>query len=347
MSKRKGSGNTSDCEIANTYKARRLISYREAERQALEPKGLSDDEEIPNGDAPNGDVLATVEPVNGRSTSSEPSLNGIMNGTATNTERDELEDSLEVDGDDDAMSDGTPALDEDGPNIAAANRRKAMRERAAEREAEEAVKSAKAVRDQADARAKKNESKVLITEKKRLTDELDALKAKLRSLEFDFRSHLFTLRTKPFGYDRFGNKVWWLDGLGSAPLYGDNGKVVLGTARLYLQGVEESDAEYLELRSVSGEDYGPPGSEEVEERRGLEEGEGRLGPGEWAVYETPDQVRLSFLLSSWSLSSSASAACLTFLLKLPLLSRNSGPPPIPFADHLPFRRYVPKRGLKT
>ena len=229
---------------------------------------------------------SSVPPIKGeRAGSVDVSINGVANGTGTNTERDELDSSPAPD-DDESLSD--PDADVAGPNVTAASRRKAMKERAAEREAEEANRVAKV----AEERAKKAESKVVTAERKRLADENDAIVAKMRSLEYDFRSHMYTLRARPVGLDRFCNKVWWLDGLGSAPLVGESGKVLFGTGRLYVQGVEdvELDITRLPLETTA---------EEVEARRSKEEGEGRLGPGEWGMYETQEEVGVPQCHGGW------------------------------------------------
>ncbi|KAG5221535.1 Bromodomain adjacent to zinc finger domain protein [Salix suchowensis] len=64
------------------------------------------------------------------------------------------------------------------------------------------------------------------------------------------------------GRDRFYNRIWWFDGLGSASLVGSGGVAQYGTGRLFIQGPSEFDLELLGQR--------PP--EEIEERRKDEEG---------------------------------------------------------------------------
>ena len=242
----------------------------------------------------NGDVVMdSTDGVKEERDTPVPSINGMMNGTFSNgTDHDELESSLgranghgDGDGDDedddsDSLSD--PDLPDDGPNIAAASRRKAMKEKADEREAEEATKAARVVED----RIKAKEVKHISSEKKRLQDEIDALTHRLRMLDHDFRSHLYTLRARPLGLDRFGNRVWWMDGLGSAPLMGENGKVTWGTGRLYVQGAEDLEVEFCRIG-------GEITVEECESRRAKEEGAGRLAAGEWSSYDSPETVSTS------------------------------------------------------
>ena len=207
----------------------------------------------------------------------QPSVNGIANGTASGeTERDELDSSP---GRQDSDSLSEPDVPEDGPNITAASRRRAMKEKAAEREAEEATRLARVAED----KLKSKESKHIASEKKRLSEEIEVLAHKLRTLDHDFRSHLYTLRARPLGADRFGNKVWWMDGLGSAPLIGDGGKVAWGTGRLYIQGADDLEVEFCRIPAEMSE-------HECEERRVKEEGAGRLSLGEWGMYDDPEVV---------------------------------------------------------
>ena len=221
-----------------------------------------------------GDISITERPL-----SPGISINGLANGTATGTERDELEESPF----DEEPPSSSPEFD--GPNHASVARRKAMQERAAQREAEEGVKTARAVKDREDARAKKAEGKHQTAERKKLADEEETAAAKLTLLEHDFRAHFYTLRARPIGTDRFGNKVWWFDGIGSAPLTGDNGRSLWGSGRIYVQGAEDEEVEWCRLPAEIT-------SQNTEARRLAEEGEGRLAPGEWGSYDTLDQVRI-------------------------------------------------------
>ena len=195
------------------------------------------------------------------------------------TEHDELEES--IDGSMSEIQNSSPP--EPDLNQAAASRRRAMKEKAAERDAEEATKSAKVAKDRSDARVKKAEGKQVAAERQRISDEEEVYTSQLRALEHKFRSYLYTLRARPIGSDRFGNKVWWLDGSGSAPLIAEGGKTTWGTGRLYVQGAEDAEVMWCRLPTEVPES-------EVEARRVRDEGEGRLAPGEWGSYETTEQV---------------------------------------------------------
>lgn len=233
-----------------------------AEREALEPKGEENEE---------GEGEGEGDEVKDEPGSPHPkSPNGHANG-----EHDELDDSIM--GDEDTGSRATSPLSDSGRVKTAASRRRAMAEKAAEREAEEALRA----KEREEIRAKRAESKHAAAEKKRLEEEEVALEKRLHELEQGFRRYLYTLRGRPLGTDRFGNKVWWLDGLGSAPLYID-GKLQYGSGRLYVQGVDDMELEMLRMPVDV-----PLG--QVNERREREE-DGRLAPGEWAVYDTPEQL---------------------------------------------------------
>jgi hypothetical protein len=245
----------------------------QAELAALEPKKEVNGE----GDAEvdgDGDVPMKAE------RSITPSIPALA------SDRDELEETPPPSDDENQV---TSPLSSDPLHtiVAGAARRQAMASKAAERAEEEALRLQRAKAERETIKAKKNESKALSAEKKRLIEEEERLTNRLRELELDFRTHIYTLRSRPIGVDRFGNKVWWMDGIGSGVPLSSSYSVEkgYGTGRLYLQGVEEEDEEYM----IGVADCS---REEVKDRRKKEEGDGLLGPGEWGVYDTPEQVRL-------------------------------------------------------
>ncbi|OCF37381.1 hypothetical protein I316_00502 [Kwoniella heveanensis BCC8398] len=253
----------------------------QAEREALEPKERpKENADGTEGVDADGDVSMDIKTEHGGSPN--VSINGHLNGHGHGTDRDELEDSPSI-------ADLSDNESEHNVGHTAASRRKAMREKALEREAEENLRNQKLAKEREDARLKKIEGKQIAAEKKRLADEEEIVNAKIRHLEHDFRRWMYTLRSRPLGLDRFGNKVWWMDGLGSAPVLDPNGKLTFGTGRLYLQGVDEEDIEILRGAASAAIE------EEVDvnvvsERRAKEEGDGRLAPGQWAIYDNPEQL---------------------------------------------------------
>ncbi|KAL7419030.1 hypothetical protein Q5752_006715 [Cryptotrichosporon argae] len=244
---------------------KRELKRIQTERFALDPK--------PTVEANGDDVLSISIDV--KPGSPLASTNGHAH------EHDELESSLAADDHDDGNRSRASSPSSDA-RAAAGRRQRAMREKAAEREAEEAVRHAKQAADASEAKAKRAEERHAAAEKKRLDDEAAVITAKLRQLDLEFRSHVYTLRARPLGTDRFGNRVWWIDGMGSAPLIED-GRVVLGTGRVYVQGADATEVEMLARMAEVPMD-------EVEARRAKEEGEGRLASGEWAIYDTIEQV---------------------------------------------------------
>lgn len=141
-----------------------------------------------------------------------------------------------------------------------------------------------AARERELARAKVASAKQAQAEHRRLDEEVNKLERKLESIEREFRKLLGAIRVKPLGRDRFYNRVWWFDGMGSASLVGSGGTVQYGAGRIFLQGPSEFDKEVLDRRE-----------DDVTARRLEEEGkDGMLGSGEWAVYNDLEEVRHLF-----------------------------------------------------
>lgn len=187
-----------------------------------------------------------------------------LNGTATGdgTPLAESSDLSEVPGSDGETETGS-----------AAPRQSARRAQAKEREL---------------ARAKLASHKQAIAEHRRLDEEVNKCERRLEQIERDFRKLLGSIRVKPLGRDRFYNRVWWFDGMGSMSLLGSGGSVQYGTGRIFIQGPSEFDVEILRRRE-----------EDVESRRVDEEGEeGMLEVGEWAVYDDLESVRHFHIVGS-------------------------------------------------
>jgi bromodomain adjacent to zinc finger domain protein 1A len=131
------------------------------------------------------------------------------------------------------------------------------------------------------ARAKVASAKQALAEHRRLDEEVNKIERRLEGIERDFRKLLGAVRVKPVGKDRFYNRIWWFDGMGSASLLGSGGVVQYGTGRIFIQGPSEFDAEILQRRM----------DDEIRVRRQEEEGEdGMLEPGQWAVYTDLEEV---------------------------------------------------------
>lgn len=130
------------------------------------------------------------------------------------------------------------------------------------------------------ARNKAAEAKAAMAERRRMDEDVNKHERRLEAIERDFRKLLGIGRARPMGYDRFYNRIWWLEGLGGISLVGGGGAVSYGTGRIFVQGPSEIDIEVLRGRG-----------EEVATRRQVEEGEDDvLEPGEWAYYDEVEQV---------------------------------------------------------
>lgn len=129
------------------------------------------------------------------------------------------------------------------------------------------------------ARAKVAAEKQAQAEYRRLDEEVNKVERRLEGIEREFRKLLGAIRVKPMGKDRFHNRIWWFDGLGSASLLGSGGVVQYGAGRVFVQGPTHMDLELMSKRD-----------DDIDARRQEEEGEGMLSPGEWAVYTEPEEV---------------------------------------------------------
>ncbi|KAK0465402.1 chromatin remodeling complex protein [Desarmillaria tabescens] len=121
------------------------------------------------------------------------------------------------------------------------------------------------------ARAKQASVKQAMAEHRRLDEEVNKIERRLEGIEREFRKLLGGVRVKPLGRDRFYNRIWWFDGLGSASLVGSGGVAQYGTGRIFIQGPSETDMELLRLRQKKKEkmvsldlESGPP-TPELEE----------------------------------------------------------------------------------
>ncbi|KAF8078446.1 chromatin remodeling complex protein [Lyophyllum atratum] len=131
------------------------------------------------------------------------------------------------------------------------------------------------------ARTKQASIKQALSDHRRLDEEVNKLERRLEGIEREFRKLLGAVRVKALGRDRFYNRVWWFDGMGSASLVGSGGVAQYGTGRLFIQGPSEFDMDLLEQRK----------DEDIEGRRKEEEGEsGVLGAGDWAVYSDLEEL---------------------------------------------------------
>lgn len=244
------------------------ISYSIEERDALEPQAPTKEA------AASADVEGPI--TSAPSTTMTPDI-PVLEPTAA---ADEI-DGMSTLTDPDMLSDIASDSDDSRPNHLAgiAARKKAMAEKQTQREAEQKAKDEQYAQQTADAKAKREE----VSEKRRLEDDLLALDEDMAELDREFRRQHMAPRTVPIGTDRFGNRVWWFDGCGSADLMSKEGTIAYGTGRLYVQGAPQYElAARCNIFNIP--------DTELTERRTAEEGTALLSEGEWAMIDETEQV---------------------------------------------------------
>lgn len=230
-----------------------LLPVSKATFSVEEITNLSGGQKKDAKDAPNGSASA----VNG-------------NGSAVDQDV-EMQDSSD-------LSDGGPdsgATSEAGSAVGGSTKRSASRGQSLRRKAQ--AKSREISRSNAAATRK------AAADLRKLEEEVNKCDRRLEAIEREFRKLLGCIRAKPMGKDRFHNRIWWFDGLGSGTLVASGGGVVWSTGRLFVQGPSELDRDLLDRREAEDGDVKKRLSEEVGE-------EGILGVNEWAVYSDPEQV---------------------------------------------------------
>lgn len=202
---------------------------------------------------------------------------GSPNGSAASTNGNAVDQDVEMQDSSD-LSDGGPdsgATSEAGSTAGASTKRSASRSQSLRRKAQ--AKSREISRSNAASTRK------AAADLRKLEEEVNKFDRRLEAIEREFRKLLGCIRVKPMGKDRFHNRIWWFDGLGSGTLVASGGGTVWSTGRLFIQGPSELDRDLLDKREVEDRD--------VKKRRLEEESaEGMLGVNEWAVYSEPEQV---------------------------------------------------------
>lgn len=142
------------------------------------------------------------------------------------------------------------------------------------------------------ARAKNASAKQAQAEYRRLDEEDNKLERRMESIEREFRKWSGVVRLKPLGKDRFHNRYWWFDGIGSSSLVSGGGTASYATGRLFLQGPSTADMEIMERKQQDDHNL------DLSERRKDEEGEdGVLGVDEWGHFTEPEQVSVAHLIA--------------------------------------------------
>lgn len=144
--------------------------------------------------------------------------------------------------------------------------------------------------DQARVVKKKEEPRPLTKQEeeelKQYEEEAAKVDKNLDTLELEFRQYLLLSRMRPMGEDRFRCKIWWFDGVGCMTLVDQDGQHLYGTGKIFIQGPSDDDLSFIDAKAAVDPAVG--------KRRSEEEGEGLLGVGQWAWYETPEEVSTIF-----------------------------------------------------
>ena len=195
-----------------------------------------------------------------------------VNGSGNGVDQDvEMQDSSD-------LSDGGPdseATSEAGSAAGSSTKRSTSRSQSLRRKAQ--AKSREISRTNAASTRK------AAADLRKLEDEVNKVDRRLEAIEREFRKLLGCIRAKPMGKDRFHNRIWWFDGLGSGTLVASGGGTVWSTGRVFVQGPSELDRALLDKREAEDGD--------VKKRRLEEEGvEGMLDVNEWSAYSEPAQA---------------------------------------------------------
>ncbi|WFD44976.1 dolichyl-P-Glc:Glc1Man9GlcNAc2-PP-dolichol alpha-1,3-glucosyltransferase [Malassezia psittaci] len=160
------------------------------------------------------------------------------------------------------------------------SRQEALREKAIQRDAEQARIAAEIAKNKEHQR----ETKQLNAERRRAEEEEVRLLRREEAIEREFRRYAMIPRLRPLGRDRFGNKYFWLDGIGAASLSGSGGGVLYQTGRVFVQSASKQEWDDLCVKYHEG-------ASALLERRAKElQSSDPIAYGEWAVYTKPEQV---------------------------------------------------------
>ncbi|KAJ1018114.1 hypothetical protein NDA16_004981 [Ustilago loliicola] len=182
-----------------------------------------------------------------------------------------------------------------------ASRQEILRQKAIEKRAQEAALRIEQAKAREAHKAKLAENKILTAQRKKLDDEEAKLIRRDEAIEREFRRLLHASRMTPLGRDRFGDKYWWFDGVGSCTLVQGGGeKSTYQTGRLFVQAASEAETSLLipETEPPAPTNpyalmfHQPITASLISTRKESELGgeHGILNPGEWAVYTEPERV---------------------------------------------------------
>lgn len=216
-------------------------------------------------------------------------------------EEEEEEDELASDSDTRSTREDSSFSDSGRGGRGGGSRQEILRQKAIEKQAREAARRLEEAKAREAHRAKLAENKILAAQRKKLEEEESKLARRDETIDREFRRLILASRMTPLGRDRFGDKYWWFDGVGSCSLVTGSEKATYQTGRLFIQGASVDEVSLLipdpPTTPVKTSAYAhllhPPISAElIATRRAAELGgpDGTLLPNEWAVYSDPERV---------------------------------------------------------
>lgn len=274
-----------DCELMLTELRKERIDLSRARKKLAEDRaifegGTKKDEDGNEVKAEGADEEGVKKAVNG----DEAVLTSEAGEEESLGEEDELESSAgEEEGYESEANDST-TTDDLPQRRTLGSRQEALREKAIQREAEEAQRAVELAKARQEHKARLLENKQIATERRKLEEEELRINRREEAIEREFRQYSQAPRLAPLGRDRFYDKYWWFDGVGVATLVNANGQIQYSTGRLFVQG---PSAEEWTNYCANYE----KGTKSLNERRKKEQTEeGVLKPDEWAVYTEPEQI---------------------------------------------------------
>ncbi|TKY90357.1 hypothetical protein EX895_000355 [Sporisorium graminicola] len=222
-------------------------------------------------------------------------------------EEEEEEDELASDSDTRSTREDSSFSDSGRVRGGGGSRQEILRQKALEKQAQEAARRVEEAKAREAHKAKLAENKILTAQRKKLEDEENRLMKKDETIDREFRRLILASRMVPIGRDRFGDKYWWFDGVGSCSLVTGPGseKHTYQTGRLFIQGATEDEVSLLipdpPSTPIKASPYAhlfhqPITASLVTTRKAAELGgdEGTLLPGEWASYSEPERIEQLF-----------------------------------------------------
>ncbi|EST08685.1 DDT domain protein [Kalmanozyma brasiliensis GHG001] len=184
------------------------------------------------------------------------------------------------------------------------SRQEILRQKAMEKQAQEAARRVEEAKAREAHKAKLAENKVLTAQRRKLEDEDTKLARRDETIERDYRRLILASRMTPLGRDRFGDKYWWFDGVGSSSVLTASDKPTYQTGRLFVQGATQSETLLLipdpPVPAPKPSPYAhlfhqPVTLDLITSRKESElTPSGTLAESEWAVYSDPNEIEQLF-----------------------------------------------------